>query len=59
MHKWPRLVPNEDALIEETMVLMVEPGSYLPDIGGGRTEYILRVTATGAENLTDFPLGPL
>ena len=59
VHEWPRLVPNEDAMIEENMVLMVEPGSYLPDIGGVRTEYMLRVTATGTENLTDFPLGPL
>ena len=59
VHEWPRLVPNDDALIEENMVLMVEPGGYLPEIGGARTEYMLLVTANGVENLSDFPLGPL
>ena len=59
VHEWPRLVPDETAVIEEDMVIMVEPGSYVPGVGGVRCEYMLRVTATGCESLTDFPLGPL
>ncbi len=58
VHEWPRLVPDEGALIEENMVLMVEPGSYVPGLGGLRTEFMLRVTATGCENLTEFRLDP-
>ena len=59
VHEWPRLVPDEPALIEENMVLMVEPGSYLPGIGGVRCEHMLRVTATGTEVMTDFPMDPV
>ncbi len=59
VHEWPRLVPDEPALIEENMVLMVEPGSYLPGIGGARCEHMLRVTATGAERMTDFKMEPV
>lgn len=59
VHEWPRLVPDEPALIEENMVLMVEPGSYLPGIGGARCEHMLRVTATGAEIMTDFEMEPV
>ncbi|MXU65020.1 M24 family metallopeptidase [Oceanomicrobium pacificus] len=54
VHEWPRLVPDETALIEENMVLMVEPGSYVPGLGGIRTEFILRVTRSGAEALATF-----
>lgn len=59
VHEWPRLVPDEPALIEENMVLMVEPGSYRDGIGGVRCEHMLRVTATGVEVLTDFQMEPL
>jgi Xaa-Pro aminopeptidase len=59
VHEWPRLVPDEPALIEKDMVLMVEPGSYLPGIGGARCEHMLRVTSTGAEMLTDFLMDPV
>ncbi len=58
VHEWPRLVPDEGALIEQNMVLMVEPGAYVPGIGGARCEHMLLVTATGAEVLTEFPLVP-
>jgi Xaa-Pro dipeptidase len=59
VHEWPRLVPDEPALVEENMVLMVEPGSYLPGIGGARCEHMLRVTATGVEVMTDFQMEPV
>jgi len=56
VHEFPRLVPDETALIEENMVLMVEPGSYIPNLGGARCEYMLRVTSTGAEIMAPFEL---
>ncbi len=59
VHEWPRLVPDEPALVEENMVLMVEPGSYVPGVGGARCEHMLLVTATGVEVLTDFKMEPV
>lgn len=37
------------------MVSSVEPGVYLPDLGGFRHSDVLIVTRTGAEVITDFP----
>ncbi|MEV8467445.1 Xaa-Pro peptidase family protein [Fluviibacterium sp. DFM31] len=54
VHEWPRLVPDETAMIEENMVLMVEPGSYVPGLGGIRCEFMLRVTRAGAEAMAMF-----
>lgn len=54
VHEFPRLLPDETALIEENMVLMVEPGSYIPGLGGARCEFMLIVTATGCEVAAPF-----
>lgn len=56
VHEFPRLVPDETALIEENMVLMVEPGSYVPGLGGLRCEFMLGVTATGCEVMAQFEM---
>jgi Xaa-Pro dipeptidase len=56
VHEYPRLVPDEPPLLEEGMVIMVEPGSYVAGVGGLRTEHMLLVTATGAEVLTPFEI---
>ena len=58
VHEWPRIVPDETAAIEEGMVLMLEPGAYVPGLGGVRCEHMLEVTATGCRALTEFPLDP-
>jgi len=54
VHEFPRLVPNETALIEENMMLMVEPGSYIKGLGGIRCEFMFRVTRTGAQAMAKF-----
>ena len=54
VHEYPRLVPYETALFEENMVVLVEPGAYDREIGGVRSEYMIRVTATGCEVLAPF-----
>lgn len=56
VHEFPRLVPDETATIEEHMVLMVEPGSYIPGLGGARCEFMLFVTATGCEVAAPFEM---
>jgi Xaa-Pro aminopeptidase len=51
-HEEPRIVPYSDALLEEGMVIMLEPGIYLPGETSVRLEDGILVTADGAEVLT-------
>jgi Xaa-Pro aminopeptidase len=44
-------------LIEEGMVLAIEPGAYWPQGGGLRVEDNFLITAAGAEKLSPFPDG--
>jgi Xaa-Pro aminopeptidase len=44
-------------LIEEGMVLAIEPGAYWPQGGGLRVEDNFLITASGAEKLSPFPDG--
>jgi Xaa-Pro dipeptidase len=55
VHEFPRIVPYETTRLAPEMVLMVEPGAYDPAIGGVRTEWMIRVTASGCEPLAPFP----
>ncbi|MDG0811440.1 M24 family metallopeptidase [Cohnella rhizosphaerae] len=55
IHELPRVVMGADAIIEPGMVFTVEPGLYVPDVGGVRIEDIVRVTDDGCEVLTRSP----
>jgi Xaa-Pro aminopeptidase len=59
VHEFPRIVPDEEALLETDMFLMIEPGTYDPEVGGVRCEYMLRVTQTGCEIVAPFELNPV
>jgi Xaa-Pro aminopeptidase len=57
VHEAPHLNPNWDDLLEEGDVIAVEPALYAPELACGmRIENNYRVTATGLELLSPFPL---
>lgn len=51
----PFIIPSEDMLLEEGMVLALEPGVYLPELGGLRVEDNFVVTAGGLRALSHYP----
>lgn len=51
----PYVIPAEEMLLEEGMILTLEPGIYLPDVGGLRVEDNYLVTSSGLEVLSHFP----
>lgn len=56
-HEYPHLNPKWDDTLIEGEVFTAEPGVYAPDLRAGiRLENQYLVTATGVENLLDFPL---
>lgn len=55
IHEAPILTKGAAGILGESFAITVEPGIYLPGIGGVRIEDIVLVGATGAETLTQLP----
>ena len=55
VHEMPRLGRGEETVLQEGMVLTVEPGVYLEREGGIRIEDDMVVTSTGAVDITTAP----
>jgi len=55
VHERPYLSPRSKDRLEEGMVVTVEPGVYLPGIGGVRLEDTAKVTGGGCERITFLP----
>ncbi len=54
-HEGPFLDSGDDAEIKAGMVFTVEPGLYVPELGGFRHSDTVQVTAEGIEQLTYYP----
>lgn len=55
IHEAPRVrnkEPDKEVVLQPHMAITIEPGIYLPNIGGVRIEDTVMITATGYENLT-------
>lgn len=58
VHEAPRLAGTSEERLEAGMVVTVEPGVYLPGVGGIRVEDLVVVGDGDPEILTDLPRGP-
>lgn len=54
-HEWPFIDKGCPDVIEENMVLSVEPGIYAPGVGGFRHSDTVIIRAYGAERTTFYP----
>lgn len=52
VHEGPAVSPKSDKVLRPGMVVTVEPGIYIPNIGGCRIEDDIVITETGNERLT-------
>jgi len=54
-HEAPYIREDNDTILEPGMVFTVEPGIYLPGLGGVRIEDDMVISPDGAYSLTDLP----
>jgi Xaa-Pro aminopeptidase len=57
VHEFPAVSTRSDEEAREGMVFTIEPGIYVPDVGGVRIEDTVLVTAGGCRRLTRIPKG--
>ncbi|MBV9669324.1 MAG: aminopeptidase P family protein [Acidobacteriales bacterium] len=55
IHEPPRIGKKQPETLQPGMVITIEPGAYLPALGGVRIEDMVLVTNTGCQTLTPTP----
>ncbi len=55
IHELPRLSSNDQTILQPGMVVTIEPGIYVPGVGGVRIEDTILVTEKGCQILTQLP----
>jgi Xaa-Pro aminopeptidase len=55
VHEGPRIAKTSDTVLEPGMVITIEPGIYLPGVGGVRIENDILVTPRGGKDLCSLP----
>jgi Xaa-Pro dipeptidase len=54
-HEKPFMSIGDDEILKENMIISIEPGIYIDDVGGYRHSDTVLVTKNGYELLTKFP----
>ena len=54
-HEGPWVADGSQDVLAENMLISIEPGIYIPNLGGFRHSDTILVTKDGYENLTHFP----
>jgi Xaa-Pro dipeptidase len=55
VHELPSLRFDEEGMLEENMAFSIEPGIYIPGVGGFRHSDTIIVTKDGYELITEYP----
>lgn len=55
VHEYPAVASNNGEILREGMVITIEPGIYIPDVGGVRIEEDILITREGCKFLTHSP----
>ncbi|HBH3619355.1 TPA: M24 family metallopeptidase, partial [Clostridioides difficile] len=52
VHEYPALAPESNEVLKEGMIVTIEPGIYVPSLGGVRIEDDVLITQDGCMRLT-------